>query len=70
MEIVLMIISTLLILIVLLQSGKAEAASNVISGGNDSLFQNRKERGGELFITRLTFFLGMAFFIICLVIGF
>ena len=70
MEILLMIVSTLLILIVLLQSGKAEAASNVISGGNDSLFQNRKERGGELFITRLTFVLGMAFFIICLVIGF
>ena len=70
MEIILMIVSTLLILIVLLQSGKAEAASNVISGGNDSLFQNRKERGGELFITRLTFFLGMTFFILCLVIGF
>ncbi len=70
MEIVLMIVSILLILIVLLQSGKAEAASNVISGGNDSLFQNRKERGGELFITRLTFFLGMTFFILCLVIGF
>lgn len=70
MEIVLMIVSVLLILIVLLQSGKAEAASNIISGGNDSLFQNRKERGGELFITRLTFFLGMAFFILCLVIGF
>ena len=70
MEILLMIISTLLILIVLLQSGKAESASNVISGGNDSLFMNRKERGGELFITRLTFILGMAFFIICLIIGF
>ena len=70
MDIVLMIVSILLILIVLLQSGKAESASNIISGGNDSLFQNRKERGGELFITRLTFFLGMAFFILCLVIGF
>ena len=70
METIVLIVSVLLILIVLLQSGKAEAASNVISGGNDSLFQNRKERGGELFITRLTFFLGMAFFIICLVLGF
>lgn len=70
MEIVLMIVSTLLIIIVLLQSGKAEAASNVISGGNDSLFQNRKERGGELVITRITFILGALFFILCLVIGF
>lgn len=70
MQIVLIIVSILLISIVLLQSGKAESASNVISGGNDSLFKNRKERGGELFITRLTALLGAAFFIICLVIGF
>ena len=70
MQILLIIVSILLIAIVLLQSGKAESASNVISGGNDSLFKNRKERGGELFITRLTVLLGAAFFIICLVIGF
>jgi len=70
MQTVLIIVSILLIAIVLLQSGKAESASNVISGGNSSLFQNRKERGGELFITRLTVLLGAAFFIICLVIGF
>ncbi len=70
MRIAFLVIAILIIVIVLLQSGKAESASNIISGGNDSLFQNRKERGGELFITRLTFFLGMAFFILCLVIGF
>ncbi|MDD2435601.1 MAG: preprotein translocase subunit SecG [Bacilli bacterium] len=70
MDIFLIIISILLISIVLLQSGKAESASNVISGGNDSLFANRKERGGELFITRLTALLGLVFMVICLVIGF
>ncbi len=70
MEIALIIISILLIAIVLLQSGKAESASNVISGGNDSLFANRKERGGELVITRITIVLGALFFIICLVMGF
>lgn len=70
MQTVLIIVSILLIAIVLLQSGKAESASNVISGGNNSLFQNRKERGGELFITRLTAILGAAFFIVCLIIGF
>ena len=68
MEIVLMIVSTLLILIVLLQSGKAEAASNVISGGNDSLFKNRKERGGELFITYTTMVLGVIFFVLCIIL--
>jgi len=69
-EIALIIVSILLIAIVLLQSGKAESASNVISGGNDSLFANRKERGGELVVTRITVILGALFFIICLVMGF
>ena len=60
-----MIISVLLIIIVLLQSGKAESG-NIITGGNADLFMNRKERGGELLITRLTYALGIAFFIICI----
>lgn len=70
MQILLIIVSILLIAVVLLQAGKAESASSIISGGNDALFANRKERGGELFITRLTMGLGIAFFIICLIIGF
>ena len=61
---VLMIISILLIVIVLLQSEKAEGAS-IIQSRNSDLFVNRKERGGELFITRLTYVLGIAFFVIC-----
>lgn len=70
METILLIISLVLIALVLLQSGKAEGASQIISGGNVDLFKNRKERSGELFITRLTFTLGMAFFIICFYLGF
>lgn len=70
MKTILIIVSILLIAIVLLQAGKAESAMGALTGGNDSLFKNRKERGGELFITRLTFILGAAFFIICLYIGF
>lgn len=66
MHTLLMIISILLIIIVLLQSGKAESGS-IISGGNNSLFINRKERGGELFITRLTYVLGISFFVICII---
>ena len=46
MQTALIIISILLIAIVLLQAGKAESASSALTGGNDSLFQNRKERGG------------------------
>ena len=66
METLLIIVSMLLILLVLLQSGKAEAASQIIQGGNTDLFSNRKERGGELFISRLTMVVGMIFFVICL----
>ena len=67
MYIVLIIVSILLIALVLLQSGKAESASNIISGGNDDLFANRKERGGELFISRITLGLGIVFFVICFI---
>ena len=66
MATLLMVISILLILIVLLQSGKAEGGS-IITGGNSDLFMNRKERGGELFITRLTYILGIAFFVLCII---
>ena len=70
METAVVIISILLIAIVLLQSGKAESASGAITGANDSLFANRKERGSELFISRLTLALGIVFFTICLILGF
>lgn len=68
MKILLIIVSILLIAIVLLQSGKAEGASNIISGGNDALFKNRKERGGELFISYATAALGIAFFVLCIIL--
>lgn len=69
MEIVLIIVSILLIAVVLLQSGKAESASQIIQGGNADLFANRKERGFELFITRVTYILGITFFVLCLIIS-
>ena len=59
-----LVIAILLIIIVLLQSGKAEAASQIISGGNLDLFNKRKERGSELFISRLTMALGIIFFVL------
>ncbi len=67
MKIALLVISILLIIIVLLQSAKAEGGAQIISGGQSELFANRKERGSELVITRITAILGAAFFIICLV---
>lgn len=67
MRIALLIISILLIIIVLLQSAKSENGPQIISGGQSELFVNRKERGSELVITRITMLLGIAFFVICLV---
>ena len=67
MKVFFLIIAILLIIIVLLQSGKAEAASQIISGGNLDLFNKRKERGSELFISRLTLALGIIFFVLTIV---
>ena len=67
MKVFFLVIAILLIIIVLLQSGKAEAASQIISGGNLDLFSKRKERGSELFISRLTMALGIIFFVLTIV---
>ena len=68
MEIVLIIVSILLIAVVLLQAGKVDE-SNIITGGSTALFKNRKERGFELFLSRVTLALGILFFVICLIMS-
>lgn len=68
MTTLLIIVSILLIAIVLLQSGKAEGASSIITGGNSDLFKNRKERGGELVVSYTTLALGVIFFVLCIII--
>jgi preprotein translocase subunit SecG len=68
LENILLVVSVLIIAIVLLQSNKASDAGQIITGGNETLFQNMKERGVELFISRLTLVLGVAFFVISLVL--
>ena len=70
MKVFLLIISLLLIAIVLLQSNKAEGASQIISGGNSDLFSKRKERGVELLISRITMTLGLIFFLVSVVMNF
>lgn len=70
MEKVLVVIAILLIAIVLLQSGKSDTANQLLSGSSSDLMKNRKERGIEKGITNLTFFLGLAFFIICSILHF
>ena len=68
METILLIVSVLIIVLVLLQSNKANSGAQIISGGNSDLFQNQKERGSELVITRITAILGAIFFIISFIL--
>ena len=68
METFLLVVSVLLIAIVLLQSGKASEAGQIISGGNEALFKNQKERGLELLISRITLALGILFFVISFIL--
>lgn len=68
METALLIVSILLIVIVLLQSNKASDSGQIMTGGNEMLFQNQKERGIELFITRLTVVLGAIFFVLSFIL--
>ena len=67
MEAVLLVVSILLIIIVLLQGSKSDQGAQILSGGQTELFSNRKERGSELVISRITLILGLLFFGICLV---
>lgn len=68
LETILLIVSVLIIVVVLLQGNKATDAGQIITGGNEALFQNMKERGFELFISRLTLILGLVFFFISLIL--
>lgn len=73
MEIVqgaLLVVCAVLIVLVLMQSSKSADVNNIMSGGTSDLFKNRKERGSELVISRLTLILGLVFVITCLVISF
>ena len=72
LDAILIIVSALLIVLSLLQSGKTDGMSGAFTGnGGLNLFANVKERGSEKIISNLTLVLGIVFFalviIICLV---
>lgn len=68
LETILLVVSVLIIVFVLLQSGKASDAGSVLTGGNDALFQNMKERGLELWVSRITLALGIIFFVVSFIL--
>jgi preprotein translocase subunit SecG len=68
---VLLIIASLgLIAVVLLQKGKSAGLSGAITGGAEHLFGKQKARGLELFLSRLTIGLAIAFFILAIVVAY
>lgn len=65
---VLLVISILLIIISLLQSGKSDGLSAFTGSSDLGLFQNVKERGPEKVISNVTMALGIIFFVLVIVI--
>ncbi|MDF2814853.1 MAG: preprotein translocase subunit SecG [Paenibacillus sp.] len=69
-KILLIIASLGLIAVVLLQKGKSAGLSGAISGGAEHLFGRTKARGLDLFLSRLTIGLAVAFFILALLVAY
>lgn len=69
LDILILIVSALLIILTLLQSGKSEGISSAFTGsGGLNLFANVKERGSEKVISNLTLILGIIFFILVILV--
>ena len=63
LDAILMIVSALMIILSLLQSGKTDGMSGAFTGnGGLNLFANVKERGSEKVISNFTLVLGIIFF--------
>ena len=68
LEVLLMIVSIALIIVCLLQTGKTYGIVNALTGQSSNLFAQQKERGVDLVLTRITVGLGIAFFVIAILI--
>ncbi|MFA6829157.1 MAG: preprotein translocase subunit SecG [Bacilli bacterium] len=66
-QIVLLVLSFILIIVCLLQSGKSEGASAAVMGGSKmNIFTRTKERGADKIMTIITTVLAIAFFVTAL----
>lgn len=68
LEVLLIIVSITLIIVCLLQTGKTDGIVNALTGQSSNLFAQQKERGVDLVLTRITVGLGIAFFVIAILI--
>ena len=71
LNVIFMIVSVLIIIITLLQSGKDGGLGGVIGGQSiANTFAEKKESGPEVVISRITFVLGVLFFSLAIVMHF
>ena len=68
LEVLLIIVSIALIIVCLLQTGKTDGIVNALTGQSSNLFAQQKEKGVDLVLTRITVGLGIAFFVIAILI--
>ncbi|MUV39127.1 Protein translocase subunit SecG [Lentibacillus sp. JNUCC-1] len=69
-NILLVINSIVMIVLVLLQTGKSAGLSGAISGGAEQLFGKQKARGLDLFLHRGTIVTGALFFVLAFLSGY
>ncbi len=68
LTLVLVIISVVLVAVILLQSARGAGLGGAIGGSAEQLFGKR--RGVDTFLSRLTVVLGIAFFVVAMLIGY
>ena len=68
LEVLLIIVAIALIIVCLLQTWKTDGIVNALTGQSSNLFAQQKERGVDLVLTRITVGLGIAFFVIAILI--
>ncbi len=68
-KVILAILSVLLILVILLQSGRSAGLSGVITGGADQMV-NRRARGLDSLLAKVTVVIATLFFLVTLLIAY
>ena len=68
LKIAMVVITIVLVILCLLQSGKSDDIVNALTGQSSNLFAEQKERGIDLVMSRMTMILGVAFFVIAILL--
>ena len=68
LKIAMVVIAIVLVILCLLHSGKSDDIVNALTGQSSNLFAEQKERGIDLVMSRMTMILGVAFFVIAILL--